>query len=119
MKYDKGKYGEYLTYANLKYLENYGARFLFNIYLDLRKPKIKWSDESVAVKQNFNAFISIMFTLGVSCLFGITAYLFYKYNIEMNVIILRGIMRLICGILLAIVICLFKKNDNKLLDNVD
>lgn len=91
----------------------------FNIYLDLRKPKIKWSDESVAVKQNFNAFISIMFTLGVSCLFGITAYLFYKYNIEMNVIILSGIISLICGIILAIVICLFKKNDNKLLDNVD
>lgn len=31
--YDKGKYGEYLTYSNLKIYENYGARFLFNIYL--------------------------------------------------------------------------------------
>lgn len=33
IKYDKGKYGEYLTYKHLKHFENNGGKFLFNIYL--------------------------------------------------------------------------------------
>lgn len=33
IKYDKGKYGEYLTYKYLKSFEADGARFLFNIYM--------------------------------------------------------------------------------------
>lgn len=31
---DKGKYGEYLTYKELKFLEKQGCKFLFNTYLD-------------------------------------------------------------------------------------
>ena len=34
-------------------------------------------------------------------------------------LVLSGIVTVICGMILAFVICLFKKNDNKLLDNVD
>jgi len=91
----------------------------FNIYLDLKKPKIKWNEESVAVKQNVNSMISILLTLAFSALFGIVAFLFYKYDIKMNVIILSGIVSVVCGIILALVIYLFKRNDKKLLDNVD
>lgn len=91
----------------------------FNIFLDLKKPRIKWSEESVAVKQNFNAFISIMFTIAVSGLFGIFAYLLYVCQIKINVVVLSGIVSCVCGIILAIVVFLFKKNENKLLENVD
>lgn len=33
IRFDKGKYGEYLTYKCLRYFENNGSRFLFNIYI--------------------------------------------------------------------------------------
>ncbi len=33
IKYDKGKYGEYLIYKRLQCLENSGGEFLFNIYI--------------------------------------------------------------------------------------
>lgn len=91
----------------------------FNIYLDLRKPKVKWSDESVAVKQNMNSLLSILLTMAISVIFGLLAFVFYRYNIAINVLLLSGIISVVCGIILAFVIYLFKKNENKLLDNVD
>lgn len=91
----------------------------FNIYLDLKRPKIKWSEESVAIKQNTNGLISVLFTIAISGVIGIIGYLFYRYSISINVVILSGIVSLVCGIILALVIYLFKKNDSKLLDNVD
>lgn len=33
VKYDKGRYGEYLTYKNLKRFERNGGKFLFNVYI--------------------------------------------------------------------------------------
>ena len=33
IKYDKGKYGEYLTYKCLRRLERSGGKFLFNVYI--------------------------------------------------------------------------------------
>lgn len=33
MWFDPGRRGEYLTYKQLSYFENYGARFLFNVYI--------------------------------------------------------------------------------------
>lgn len=33
MRRDKGRYGEYLTYGQLKFLEKDGAKFLFNLYI--------------------------------------------------------------------------------------
>lgn len=32
-RHDRGRYGEYLTYKALRYFENEGGKFLFNIYL--------------------------------------------------------------------------------------
>jgi len=90
-----------------------------NIYLDLRKPRLNWSEESAAVKQNINGMISILMTMAVCAIFGIIAFLFYIYNININVILLSVIISLISGIMLAFVIYLFYKNKNKLLDNVD
>lgn len=91
----------------------------FNILLDLRKPRIKWSEESVAVKQNMNGMVSIFLTMAIAALFGLIAYFVYKYRIDVNVISLSGIVSGICVIILALIILCFKKNDNKLLDNVD
>ncbi len=91
----------------------------FNILLDLKNPKIKWNEESIAVKQNLNGVISIFFTMAVGGIFGIVAYFFYKYAIDINVVILSGIISLVCGIILTFVVSLFKINENKLLDNVD
>lgn len=33
VKYDKGKYAEYLTYESLRHFENNGGRFLFNVLI--------------------------------------------------------------------------------------
>ena len=91
----------------------------FNIILDLKKPRIKWSEESVAVKQNFNAMISILMTIAISVIFSIVAYLLHSYDVNINVVVLSGIVSGVCGIILAFVIYLFKRNDKKLLINVD
>lgn len=33
VRYNAGRYGEYLTYKHLKHMEAYGAKFLFNVYI--------------------------------------------------------------------------------------
>jgi len=33
VRFDKGRYGEYLIYKNLQKFETIGARFLFNVYI--------------------------------------------------------------------------------------
>lgn len=33
VRYNKGRYGEYLTYKNLEFFESMGAKFLFNVYI--------------------------------------------------------------------------------------
>ena len=37
--FNKGSYGEYLTYKNLKRFEAEGAKFLFNVYIPMRQGK--------------------------------------------------------------------------------
>ena len=39
LKYDAGKYGEYLIYKELQWLEQCGARFLFNAYIPKKNGK--------------------------------------------------------------------------------
>jgi uncharacterized protein YxeA len=39
VKYDKGKYGEYLTYLSLRHFENKGGKFLFNILIPKKNNK--------------------------------------------------------------------------------
>ncbi len=91
----------------------------FNILLDLKKPKLKWSEESAAVKQNFNGFLSMLITAAVSGILGICAYVSYKTNFKLNIQILSLIISVLFGIVLVIIILWFKKNENKLLENVD
>lgn len=45
IKYDMGKYGEYLIYKSLKHFENNGDKFLFNIYI----PKGKYKTTEIDV----------------------------------------------------------------------
>ena len=90
-----------------------------NILMDLKRPRIKWNEESVAVKQNLNTFISILLTMTISGVLGIIAFLFYVFKIRINVIILSGIIGSLCGIILGIIIYLFKINERNLLNNVD
>lgn len=98
----------------LVFLLNY-----FNIYIDLKRPKLKWDQESAAVKENLNAFLSMLLTWGVSLIFVILAVVFYLYNIQINVILLSVVISAISGCLLALVIYKFYKNSDKLLENVD
>lgn len=91
----------------------------FNIMLDLKKPRLNWSEESVAVKQNINGLISMLITIAVCAIFGILAFIFYYYRIEISVALLACIISLISGLILGLVVYLFYKNSSKLLDNVD
>ena len=91
----------------------------FNILLDLRKPRLNWSEESTAVKQNLNGLVSMLITIAVCAVFGIIAFLFYKYDVNINVMILSLVISLVSGIILFLVICWFYKNSDKLLDKVD
>lgn len=90
-----------------------------NIYIDLKRPKLKWDEESVAVKQNLNTLISMLICMAVCSIFGIMAFVFYLYNIKINVILLSLVISFISVILLGLVVYLFYRNNDKLLDNVD
>lgn len=91
----------------------------FNILLDLKKPRLNWSEEAAAVKQNMNGLFSMLITSMVCVIFGLLAFLFKIKDINMNVIILSSVITIISGIILALVVKWFYKNNNKLLDNVD
>lgn len=91
----------------------------FNILVDLKKPVLKWSEESEAVKQNVNSLISIFGTMGLCALFGVGAYLIYKYDIVINVILLSILISVFCVIILGLVIYYFYKNSDKLMKNID
>ncbi len=91
----------------------------FNILLDLRKPRLNWSEESVAVKQNINGLISILMTIAVCGILGVFAFVVYWFNLEIDVVVISLIISLLCGSILAFVIYMFYKNSNKLLENVD
>lgn len=90
-----------------------------NILLDLNRPKIKWSDESAAVKQNFNGLLSIVITIGFCAFLGVIAFIVNKINLSINIWILSLIVSVIFGIVLFVIVYLFKKNEHKLLNNVD
>ena len=91
----------------------------FNIWIDLKRPRLKWSEESEAVKQNLNAMISIFGTIGLCAVFGVLAFVFYYYNVTINVVLLSILISLICGIILGLVIYYFYKNSDKLVKSID
>ena len=91
----------------------------FNILLDLKRPRLNWSEESEAVKQNINSMISIFGTMGVCGVFAFLAYILYKYNISINVVLLSSIISAFCGIILAFVIYYIYKNSSKLVENIE
>ncbi len=91
----------------------------FNIYIDLRRPKIKWADENAAVKSNLNGFFSMLVTLAECGFFGVVAFVCYKVGVTLNYWIVSLIVSAVLVVLLGIVVYLFKRNENKLLDKVD
>lgn len=90
-----------------------------NILLDLKRPKLNWSEEADAVKQNINSMISIFGTMGICSVFGVLAFIFYKYGININVGLLSSIISIVCGIILTFVVYYFYKNSNKLVKNIE
>lgn len=98
----------------IDYIINY-----LNILLDLSNPKLKWSDESSAVKQNMNGLWSMFISLGFCGVFGVLAYLAYKLNFSIDIWFLSLIVSAIFGIVLVVMVYLLKKNEDKLLNNVD
>lgn len=91
----------------------------FSIYIDLKNPKLKWDEESVAVKQNLNGLFSTLLCMVVCVIFGIIAFVFYFYNLKMNVVLLSVIISVVSSLVLILVVFMFYKNNDRLLDNVD
>lgn len=98
----------------IDYVLNY-----LNILLDLKKPKLKWNDESAAVKQNFNSFLSMLIISAFSAFLGVCAYIVNAINLKINITILSLIVSAFFGIVLIAIIYWFKKHEKRLLDNVD
>ena len=90
-----------------------------NIFIDLKRPKLKWSEESAAVKQNLNGLISVLCTMGLCAVLGLIVFILYYFNVVVDVWKLSLIITLISGLILGIVVYLFYKNNDKLLDNVN
>lgn len=58
IKNDKGKYGEYLIYQNLKNIENSGGRFLFNLYIPKKSGNVTEIDILLICQKGFIVFES-------------------------------------------------------------
>lgn len=67
------------------------------ILIDLAKPKLDWSNETEAVKQNFNSFIVMMMILIISMVISAVGVLLYMHNANIYLI-----FTLTCVILLGI-----------------
>lgn len=91
----------------------------FNVFLDLKRPRIKWNEEAVAVKQNLNGLVSMLMTMAVCAIFGIIAIVFYMFDIKINVMLLALVISILSGVILTVVIYRFYKKNDKLLENVD
>lgn len=89
------------------------------IIIDLKYPKINWNEESVAVKNNFNVFISMLISFAVCVFIGIGAYVLFKLNITINIVLLSLLISIIFTIVLAFVVYKLYKKCDKLFDNID
>lgn len=56
--FDKGRYGEYQTYKKLRYLEEHGAKFLFNIYVPKENEETSEIDVLMLCKKGIFVFES-------------------------------------------------------------
>lgn len=106
----------YLLIVNIPLLFMILLLNYINVLLDLRKPKLAWSDEAEAVKQNITSLIGVVITLLVSGFIAVLAVLLWNnpVNIFVTFLIFTSTM-VLCYILMAIYI---KKNANKLFSKV-
>lgn len=90
-----------------------------NIWIDLRKPKINWTDENAAVKQNMNGLVAMGICTALCAAFGLVAYGLYRFNVSINIYLFASILSLILAIILIAIIAIYKKNNDKLLNMVE
>ena len=87
-----------------------------NVLIDLRKPKITWSDESEAVKQNMTVLIAMMLSMLMAAIIAIVGIVLLNTNFN---IYLTSLVFTLIGVLCYILVVVYiKKNDIKLFDKV-
>jgi len=87
-----------------------------SLLIDLRKPKLDWKEESEAVKQNFNVFLSMILNLMVSAFFVIGGILLMQYNI--NIYLLFTLASVVLLVMYFGLVYLIKRNQIKLFSKV-
>ena len=86
------------------------------LILDLLKPRLNWKDESEAVKQNFNVFISSIINIAMCVLFIVLGILLLNSNINIYLIFtITSVILLVMYILINIIV---RKNQVKLFSKV-
>ena len=87
-----------------------------SILIDLRKPRLDWVEESEAVKQNFNVFVSMILTVLVGVVFVVLGVFLFDKNINIYLT-----FTIISVLLLATYVGLMifiNKNQNRLFNKV-
>lgn len=87
-----------------------------SVLLDLKKPKLTWSDESEAIKQNFTVMIGIIISMVIITILVLCGALLWNSNFNIYLaFLLFTIAMVVCYILLALYV---KKNQIKLFSKV-
>jgi len=87
-----------------------------SVLLDLRRPKLAWSDEAEPLKQNFTVMIGIIISMLMVTILSLLGVLLFISNVNVYLIfLLFTLVVVICYILLVLYI---KKNQVKLFNKV-
>lgn len=87
-----------------------------SLILDLRKPKLDWMEESEAVKQNFNVFLSMLISLIISGL--IIALGVASMDSNINIYLMFALISVILLLVYILINVLVKKYQDKLFSKV-
>ena len=87
-----------------------------SILIDLRKPRLDWSEESEAVKQNLNVLWGMILAMVFSALIVVLGLWLYKFNI--NIFLLFAISSVILLAMSLTISCWIGKYQGKLFDKV-
>ncbi len=94
-------------------IQNYGS-----ILIDLKRPLLSWENENEAVKQNVNVLFSMLLSVCICGIIGLSMVLINLFKLSLSVYVYGGILNLVLALVLLVLISYIKKNQNKLLDKI-
>lgn len=88
------------------------------IFLDTKRPKLNWTSEQAAVKQNFNAVIVLLTTMVIASLLLILGFMVIEISFTGAIYIVSSMLTIIFSILSFVMYKYFTNPNNNIFKNV-